>query len=282
MNHPTLRLGDKGKEVTFLQHLLTKNKTILVKPDGDFGRKTQRAVLFFQHKNNIAMDGVVGPKTWAKLDPEAKPEPEKQADPDHALIGLTAKNLGKAIIYQASRFVGLKEVRPNADWDNPKTPGPDTALVKELRDRMRKAPWQEGWAYCAAFVEAVVVAALEQLGASASQIREFSDVMQPGVMNSVRGFQFIGLLEKDPQLGSIWLAQHGATSQGHAGIVTSTDESHAQMYTIEANTSNDPNARGNQQREGDWITRRVRPRSGNPLKTRGFVSPQSILKLIKA
>lgn len=35
--------------------------------DGDFGRKTEKAVEWFQGKNRLEVDGVVGPKTWAKL-----------------------------------------------------------------------------------------------------------------------------------------------------------------------------------------------------------------------
>jgi len=35
--------------------------------DGVFGRKTLEAVRFFQAGNNLAVDGIVGTKTWAKL-----------------------------------------------------------------------------------------------------------------------------------------------------------------------------------------------------------------------
>lgn len=37
--------------------------------DGDFGEKTRRGVLWFQRRNGLAQDGIVGPKTWAKLFP---------------------------------------------------------------------------------------------------------------------------------------------------------------------------------------------------------------------
>ena len=56
--------------------------------------------------------------------------------------------LAAQIVREASRFVGLREVRRNSDWDNPRTPERDYALAEELRQLMRPSPWEEGWAYC--------------------------------------------------------------------------------------------------------------------------------------
>jgi peptidoglycan hydrolase-like protein with peptidoglycan-binding domain len=36
--------------------------------DGMFGGKTEAAVRAFQRSQQIVPDGIVGPKTWAKLD----------------------------------------------------------------------------------------------------------------------------------------------------------------------------------------------------------------------
>ena len=83
---------------------------------------------------------------------------------------MTSDQLAQGIIRHASRFVGLREVKPNANWDNPSTPGPDRALVDELRSLMRQSPWEEGWAYCAAFAEGMVLAALRSLAATPTQI----------------------------------------------------------------------------------------------------------------
>ena len=39
--------------------------------DGDFGENTEAAVEDFQEKNDLSVDGVVGPKTWAKLNSDS-------------------------------------------------------------------------------------------------------------------------------------------------------------------------------------------------------------------
>ena len=67
---PTLRRGDKGAYVTLAQTEL-KNKGYDLGScgvDGDFGRATEAAVKQFQKDNGLQADGVIGPKTWEKLD----------------------------------------------------------------------------------------------------------------------------------------------------------------------------------------------------------------------
>jgi peptidoglycan hydrolase-like protein with peptidoglycan-binding domain len=64
--HPTLRLGAKGPSVSDLQRRLNAHGAHLA-VDGDFGPRTQAAVLAFQRSHGLAVDGVVGPHTWAAL-----------------------------------------------------------------------------------------------------------------------------------------------------------------------------------------------------------------------
>lgn len=57
----TLKLGSRGTEVKTLQTLLH------CAADGIFGQITLEAVKAFQSANGLTADGIVGPKTWAKL-----------------------------------------------------------------------------------------------------------------------------------------------------------------------------------------------------------------------
>ena len=66
---PTVRKGDKGDAVRYLQSLLMERGYDLGKwgDDGDFGNATEKAVKQFQRDWGLVEDGVVGKKTWAVL-----------------------------------------------------------------------------------------------------------------------------------------------------------------------------------------------------------------------
>ena len=59
----TLRRGDHGALVVTLQTALR------LTADGFFGPLTESAVRAFQRQRSLVPDGIVGPKTWAALDP---------------------------------------------------------------------------------------------------------------------------------------------------------------------------------------------------------------------
>ena len=67
---PTLRKGDSGPYVTLAQTELIQRGYDLGSygADGKFGAKTEAAVKAFQRDWGLAVDGVIGPKTWAMLD----------------------------------------------------------------------------------------------------------------------------------------------------------------------------------------------------------------------
>lgn len=68
-DHPVLKEGSKGDSVIDLQTRLAGigyyYKSAI---DGDFGLKTLGAVLAFQFKMGLEVDGSCGPKTWSKLE----------------------------------------------------------------------------------------------------------------------------------------------------------------------------------------------------------------------
>lgn len=61
-----IKQGSRGEQVKTLQGLLNKNGFDLVE-DGIFGKATTDAVLEFQKKNGLTIDGLIGPKTKAIL-----------------------------------------------------------------------------------------------------------------------------------------------------------------------------------------------------------------------
>jgi hypothetical protein len=95
---PTLKLGDTGAVVRTLQTKLNAwgnswertNATLRV-IDGDFGPLTEAAVKSFQGAKHLAMDGVVGPLTWAQLNAVISPNP---ANWQYAAPGLAIEAAG--------------------------------------------------------------------------------------------------------------------------------------------------------------------------------------------
>ena len=63
---PLTRRGDSGHPVKTLQHLLVEHGADL-DVDGIFGPITEAAVRAFQQDEALAVDGIAGPKTWAKV-----------------------------------------------------------------------------------------------------------------------------------------------------------------------------------------------------------------------
>lgn len=64
---PVLAIGSRGPSVRHLQELLKNAGYDPGTVDGIFGPKTQAAVMAFQRDSHIAVDGIVGIRTWTAL-----------------------------------------------------------------------------------------------------------------------------------------------------------------------------------------------------------------------
>tara|TARA_R110002124_G_scaffold138798_1_gene302848 strand:- start:77881 stop:78186 length:306 start_codon:yes stop_codon:yes gene_type:complete len=62
----TLKYRSNGTEVYLLEEMLV-NLGYKVYISTYFGKDTQAAIFDFQKKNNLVIDGIVGPKTWSLL-----------------------------------------------------------------------------------------------------------------------------------------------------------------------------------------------------------------------
>ncbi|MGB3266596.1 MAG: peptidoglycan-binding domain-containing protein [Microcoleus sp.] len=108
-----LQEGSQGTEVTKLQEAL---KDLNFDPgiiDGIFGRKTKQAVINFQKSQQLVPDGIVGDKTWAKLNAANNPRFNFQVVNVQEFIsfeGITATN-PKAVAAQLFRRLEDEEGR---------------------------------------------------------------------------------------------------------------------------------------------------------------------------
>lgn len=66
---PVLKRGSKGEVVRAAQILLNGRGANVGKwgADGDYGGATESAVLAYQRRNGLTVDGIVGQRTWEKL-----------------------------------------------------------------------------------------------------------------------------------------------------------------------------------------------------------------------
>lgn len=78
MAEPTLEKGSKGQDVTDLQEALLELDFKPGAVDGVFGVYTDSAIRSFQVWASIEADGIVGERTWEKIDDADKSDPTLQ------------------------------------------------------------------------------------------------------------------------------------------------------------------------------------------------------------
>jgi peptidoglycan hydrolase-like protein with peptidoglycan-binding domain len=67
-SNPTIKRGAHGNPVRRAQKRLTLGGWDAGGVDGIFGARTEAAVKHFQSAQHVTADGIVGPRTWEKID----------------------------------------------------------------------------------------------------------------------------------------------------------------------------------------------------------------------
>jgi peptidoglycan hydrolase-like protein with peptidoglycan-binding domain len=224
-----IQRGSRGPEVSKLQAKLNRllKPTPLLIVDGDFGARTERSVREFQRRESLAVDGVVGPKTWARLEQATLIGGGK---PDAANPGATS-----AIAEQAVQIALTQEgVREDPLGSNR---GP------RVDQYIRAAGEEPPQLWCMAFVYWCFGEAATRLGVPhpmqgvpAGQKDYCTGVYAWARQNN--------LTASSPQRGDIFLVQGGSEGRTHqhTGIVTESEG--GLVSTIEGNTNTDGSSNG--------------------------------------
>ncbi|MFA9487181.1 MULTISPECIES: N-acetylmuramidase domain-containing protein [unclassified Moraxella] len=107
----SIKYGHKGDIVARLQAKLNEHGVKLA-VDGDFGDATEKAVIDFQRKSGLMIDGVVGIKTWQVLHREKTAQLISMDDYEKAAAELgVAVNVVRAFARVESRGAGFIDGR---------------------------------------------------------------------------------------------------------------------------------------------------------------------------
>jgi len=88
---PVLAEGSTGPDVKWAQYLLVLKTLNYDQVDGIFGPNTDNAVRNFQRFSGLAVDGKVGPQTWAALHGD-KPQPPTLATGSRGAVVSSLQN----------------------------------------------------------------------------------------------------------------------------------------------------------------------------------------------
>lgn len=168
---------------------------------------------------------------------------------------VTSQQIGEQIIEIAKSYIGLVEIKPNQEWDDPATPGVDPR-ANALRMMLLDTHWGLGQPYCAAFAEAVVLTAYRKLNAPNSILNELSAKFTPHVMTTCHNLK--PEIVDEPCVGAVFFWEKGHSGQGHAGIVEACSLWPNSYNTIEGNTAAGSTGSIEKQRNGDGVYARVR------------------------
>ncbi len=130
-----MRRGSKGSQVEILQRRLNDLGYNCGSVDGNFGGATERAVIQFQAAMGLAVDGVVGPATRAKLNESGIPKPNDPTPVPGKDMPAADALKGKVIILDPGH--GGNDYKPDHDGYYEKHVALDMAL--KLRTMLENA-----------------------------------------------------------------------------------------------------------------------------------------------
>jgi N-acetylmuramoyl-L-alanine amidase len=140
----TFKDGSQGVWVHLLQRLLNKAGFDCGLADGIFGQKTRWAVVEFQRRKKLTIDGLVGPQTWESLTEKIISEkklPTLIIDPGHGgtdpgavYAGYVEKDINLVVAKRVREL--LKDFNPDITRETDITldSGPRTAKIKDKYD----------------------------------------------------------------------------------------------------------------------------------------------------
>jgi hypothetical protein len=223
--------GSSGRKVKLIQEWLCLNG-VNIATDGDFGPATDYAVRAFQKSAGLAVDGIVGDGTFARLvlPMTAALQP----------VTIGRKPLGAIVAAYAEQHLG----------QHPREIG-----------GQNRGPWvrlymdgNEGpaWPWCAGFASFVLKQACGSLKVPLPVNTSYScDVLAANAQKKGSFLAGPKILDKNRITpGSLFLVQRTATDWEHTGIVVSAEKD--VFHTIEGNTNDEGS------REGYEVCKRIR------------------------
>jgi hypothetical protein len=236
-----VRRGSTGSEVEFLQTRMNALGFHVGRVDGNFGPRTEDAVIQFQASQGLVADGIVGARTWAAIlsGPQMEVPSEftsrEAQDLATRIPEGTPENI-RSVLHAAIRTLGWREI-PNGSNRGPDV---DKISMGYLPANQPAPPW------CAL---AVSYWLLEGLGVG--DYRRIPFGARFGAVSQIERWArsgnrlFVPPAFPHSVVGSIFtMGRHGSGSDlstsitaGHTGLVINLDED-GNYITIEGNTSN--------------------------------------------
>lgn len=228
-----LQVGAEGPAVQRIQEWLTLArvpKAGAVSVDGDFGPATKAAIVAFQQWAGLEVDGVVGPRTWARL-----VQPLASITADH---GLVAGSWEAAVLEIAGRHLS---VHPREVGGQNKGP-----WVRAYMDGRDGTPW----AWCAGFAGFLLRHAQAESG-----VKGFIGPRTFGCDELASAFQKRGqlliapgptLVESRVDTGDLFFVVNpkNPADRTHVGVVLDVAPGGRTVRTIEGNTNDEGSREG--------------------------------------